>query len=254
VSDSLVEMLRDSARDYAAREKDLRALRERRARPPGHDAAGFARMHELGWRGALVHEAHGGAGVGLDGMAAVARELGRALLGDVLLATSCLPVRLLQDAAALPAAAPLLARIAAGDTVLALAWQEQPDGLDPAAIETQARAVPGGGEADVVLRGTKRWVAGGEAADGFLVSARHEEGAEKGEREGAGAGVLVAYVPRDAPGLAIETRWPSCCTTCRPPRGWWRRRTAQRRWRVHSTPPRWRPAPSCSASPMPHST
>jgi alkylation response protein AidB-like acyl-CoA dehydrogenase len=121
--DDIAAMLRESARDFAAREQDLRALRARMGQAPGYDAARLQQMQELGWRGALVREELGGAGMGLREVAGIAQELGRGLLGDVFLATSVLPVQLLQDSATLPAAAPLLQEIAAGSAVAALAMR-----------------------------------------------------------------------------------------------------------------------------------
>jgi len=187
----LTAMLRESARDFTAREQDLRAYRARMGQPPGHDAARFGKMQELGWRGALVREELGGAGMGLREAAAIAGELGRGLVGDVYLATSVLPALLLEDHAALAAAAPLLQAIADGSAVAALAWQERPDALDPAAIETHATRQGG----EYALRGAKRWIAAGQAASSFLVSARLDDG------------IAVFLVPRTATGAVVETQW-----------------------------------------------
>jgi len=187
----VASMLRDSARHFTAREQDLRAYRARMGQPPGYDADRFGRMHELGWRSALVREEHGGAGMGLREVAAVAEELGRGLLGDVLLATSVLPVLLLQDRAALHRAAPLLQGVSDGSVVLALAWQEHSNVL--AADVVEAQAVRKG--AGYVLTGAKHWVAGGQAATAFLVTARLD------------GGIAVFHVPVDASGAALETRW-----------------------------------------------
>lgn len=189
--DDVAAMLRESARDFTAREQDLRGFRTRMGQLPGYDGALFARMQELGWRSALVREEFGGAGMGLREIAAIAGELGRGLLGDVFLATAVLPVLLLQDRATLPGAGPLLQAVGEGSAVLALAWQEQPQQLDPHAVTTQARRQPGGYE----LTGVKRWVAGAQAASSLLVSARLEQG------------VAVFAVPRDAEGLSFETSW-----------------------------------------------
>ena len=49
-------MLRESARDFASREQDLRALRARMGQAPGYDAARFQLMRDLGWAGALVRD------------------------------------------------------------------------------------------------------------------------------------------------------------------------------------------------------
>jgi alkylation response protein AidB-like acyl-CoA dehydrogenase len=189
--DDVAAMLRDSARDFSAREQDLRAYRARMGRAPGYDAERFGKMHELGWRSALVREEFGGAGMGLREVAAVAEELGRVLLGEVFLATSVLPVRLLQDRDSRPPAALLLQAVAEGSTVLALAWQEQANGLAADAIELQASRKGAG----YVLTGAKHWIAGGQAANSLLVTARLE------------GGIAVFHLPHDTQGVTMETRW-----------------------------------------------
>lgn len=187
----VVAMLRDSARDFAAREQDLRAYRQRMRQAPGYDAARFGTMQDLGWRSALVREELGGAGMGLRELAAIVEELGRGLLGDVLLATGVLPVLVLQDRAALPTAAPLLQAVAGGSAVLALAWQERPGHLNAGAIDTQATRQDTG----YTLSGTKHWVAGAQAATDFLVTARLD------------GGTAVFLLPRGSAALSLETRW-----------------------------------------------
>lgn len=183
----VARMLRESARDFAQREQDHRGLRERMGTLPGYSPAVFHRMQELGWRSALLGEELGGSGMGLREAAAIAEELGKALLGEPFVATAVLPVRLLQDPHALPPAMPLLQAVAEGETTLALAWQEQAGSIDPSAIAMQAQPAASG----FVLSGRKRWVAGGAAATGLLVSARTADG------------VAVFHVPRNAPGLAL---------------------------------------------------
>lgn len=185
------QMLRDSARDFATRERDLASYRRRMQKLPGHDTSQFARMQELGWRAVLIAELFGGAGMGLREAAAVAEELGSALLGEPFVATAVLPVSLLQAVPVQPAAAALLQRAAQGHATLAVAWQEQAQSIDPATIGLQARRTDSGH----VLSGSKSWVAGAFAASDFLVSARCADG------------VAVFHVPRDAPGLTMTNAW-----------------------------------------------
>lgn len=189
--DDVAVMLRESARDFAEREKDFTAFRARMGQAPGYDTERFRKMQDLGWRSALVREELGGAGMGLREVAAIAEELGRGLSGDVLLATSVLPVQLLQDRLTLPTAVPLLKAIAEGSAVAALAWQERAESIATDAMETIADRSASGFE----LTGVKRWVAGGQVATVFLVSARHE------------GGIAVFAVPREAGGVAVDTAW-----------------------------------------------
>ncbi|VTU45772.1 Acyl-CoA dehydrogenase (plasmid) [Variovorax sp. SRS16] len=189
----IATLLRDSARDFAAGERDHGALRARAWNPalPGFDTAAFAQMQALGWRGMLVAEAQGGAGLGLREAAAVAQELGRSLLGEPFVATAVLPVTALLHAAVQPQAVALLGDVASGAATLALAWQEQPASIAADAIRTEAWREGNG----FVISGRKGWVAGGAAATALLVSARIDEG------------VGVFHVPPDAPGVRVSNSW-----------------------------------------------
>ena len=74
-----------------------------------------------------------------------------------------------------------LPRLAAGEALAALAWQEEPGGLDPESVRVRATPFEGGYK----LSGTKRFVAGAAQADAFLVSART---ARRASRSVAAAG------------------------------------------------------------------
>lgn len=189
--DELASMLRESARDFAAHELNTGAFRERMGQLPGYGVTHFDQMLELGWRSVLIREELGGAGLGVREVAAIVEELGSSLLGDVLLATSVLPISLLQDGAALDTAAPLLNAAATGDVVLALAWQEDSNSLDPGAIHMRARNQGSG----YTISGAKFRVAGAPAATHFLVSARTDDG------------IGVFNIPRDAVGVSVQNCW-----------------------------------------------
>lgn len=189
--DDILVLLQDSLRDYVTREKDLPRYREIMGAAPGYNPQHLEQMKSLGWQAATIAEAHGGSGMGLREAALMARELGAGLLGDVYIATSVMPAALLQHPLAAPAARPWLERMATESTVLALAWQESAGSLEPNPSSTQARKTATGH----VISGTKRWVAGGAAAQAFLVAACVE-------------GQLgVVAIPRSAPGLSVETAW-----------------------------------------------
>jgi alkylation response protein AidB-like acyl-CoA dehydrogenase len=81
-----------------------------------------------------------------------------------------------------------LPRVAAGELLSVLAWQEQPGGLDPAAIEARATPFEGGFK----LNGAKRFIAGAAQADAFLVSAR------------AGADIVLLWLPRETAGVQLK--------------------------------------------------
>src|SRR5579883_2939748 len=164
----------------------LRALRD------GHDPDGFSRtlwaeMARLGWLGIVVPEAYGGAGLGWRDLQVVLEELGRVLAPEPVLSAVVGASALLlggeeaQRRAHLPA-------VAAGERLVALAYQEPGSRFDPACVATRAERSGEGWR----LSGEKTHVLDGHVADWLVVSARADEG------------ITLFLVPRGAPGLAAE--------------------------------------------------
>ena len=85
----------------------------------------------------------------------------------------------------------LLPQLVEGRLLPCTAWQEAQGGIDPKAIATRAEA---DGD-DVLLTGTKRFVAGAAGAGGFIVSAR------------SGSGHGLYWVTSDAPGMSVRHEW-----------------------------------------------
>src|SRR5581483_11418941 len=183
-------LLQQTARELVAQRAPVSRLRKLRdaGDPDGFSRELWAEMARLGWLGILVPEAHGGAGLGWLELMVVVEELGRTLAPEPLLATVVLGGGALllggtdaQRAAHLPA-------VAAGERLLALAYQEPGSRYDAAPRSTVAERAGGGWR----LSGEKRHVLDGHAADAFVVSARTDGGA------------TLFLVARDAPGVTIE--------------------------------------------------
>src|SRR5579875_3147167 len=160
----------------------LRALRD------GHDPDGFSRtlwaeMARLGWLGIVVPEAYGGAGLGWRDLQVVLEELGRVLAPEPVLSAVVGASALLlggeeaQRRAHLPA-------VAAGERLVALAYQEPGSRFDPACVATRAERSGEGWR----LSGEKTHVLDGHVADWLVVSARADEG------------ITLFLVPRGPPG------------------------------------------------------
>jgi alkylation response protein AidB-like acyl-CoA dehydrogenase len=181
-------LLRASVADFVARGTDLARVRRLRGTSTEYERAAWQKMAELGWLAILVPERYGGLGLGLAEMAIVARGLARALVPEPLAATAVLAATALAAAENEALKREQLPRLAAGDMLPALAWQEQAGELDPAAIETRATPFEGGFK----LNGVKRFIAGAAQADAFIVSAR------------AAGGVVLLWLPRDAAGAQLE--------------------------------------------------
>jgi alkylation response protein AidB-like acyl-CoA dehydrogenase len=187
-----IALIQDSARSFAARLRDTKAFRAGRMQLPWHEAGRLADMAAMGWFGALLPADAGGLDAGFGAMAAIAEELGAALLGEPLVPLAVLGPRALLhgDNAGLQAA--LLPRLAEGAYRLALAWQEgREDARDPLRLETRAVRTGSGWR----LQGRKRFVAGAWAADGFVVSAAADDG------------LRLFHLPANAPGLSLAHEW-----------------------------------------------
>ncbi|TYL45227.1 acyl-CoA dehydrogenase [Nocardioides sp. BGMRC 2183] len=109
---------------------------------------------DLGLAGLLVAEEHGGHGAGAREAAVVLTELGAAVAPVPFLTSSVLATTVLGSPAATPAAADLLAALAAGEQVAAvvLPWSTGPDSMSVLTEQGgEVRSVAGAVEADVLL-------------------------------------------------------------------------------------------------------
>jgi alkylation response protein AidB-like acyl-CoA dehydrogenase len=181
-------LLQASVADFVARGTDLARVRRLRGTSAEYERAVWKKMAALGWLGILVPERYGGLGLGLAEMAIVARGLARALVPEPLTATAVLAATALGAAENEALKREQLPRLAQGDVLPALAWQERAGGLDPAAVETRATPFEGGFK----LNGVKRFVAGAAQADAFIVSAR------------TAGGIVLLWLPREAAGAQLE--------------------------------------------------
>ena len=166
------------------------AARAPPARCPATTAATLGHMAELGWLGILVPEAYGGLGLGFR------RDRGRLAgtrQGAHGRSDAARRVRRPRAAAWNERGAEAVAACRNSSKARLLpctAWQEAQGGIDPKAIATRAEA---DGD-DVLLTGSKRFVAGAAGAGGFVVSAR------------SGGGYGLYWVTSDAPGVTRAAR------------------------------------------------
>lgn len=182
-------MLRDSARDFLAAQAPVSHLRQLRDNddPRGYEPALWQAFGTQGYSATLVPEAHGGIGLGVTEAGLIAEELGHTLAPTPFFSTAVLAAWLLREAGSDAQQADWLPRIAAAETVLALAVDEhaihRPDRID-----TTAKRDGEGWR----LNGRKQAVVDGHVADALLVAARCEEG------------IAWLMVPRNAAGVAVE--------------------------------------------------
>ncbi len=186
-------LLQDSALRYGADHYAFTAWRAQGARGDGFDRKSWARMADLGWLALNVPEADGGLGATPVETMVLGEAIGRFLMLEPFVSSCVIAPRLL---AGLPSArrAQLMAAIAGGEAVVALADAE-PDGrfeLDH--VATIAEPIEGGYR----LTGEKSHALDGGAADIFIVPARIS-----GDTSDPN-GISLFLVAANAPGLTVE--------------------------------------------------
>jgi alkylation response protein AidB-like acyl-CoA dehydrogenase len=186
------ELLKQTAREFLSEKapvSHLRALRDER------DEVGFSRklwkeMAELGWAGILLPEEYGGAELGYAELGIVLEECGRTLAPYPLLSTVVMGAGAVQLGGSEAQKKEILSGVAAGDLLLALAFQEQ-GRFDPHRTSTRAEASADGFR----LSGEKSLVLDGHVADHLVVSARTSGGTN--DRDG----ITLLLVDANASGL-----------------------------------------------------
>jgi len=193
------DMLRDSALQFL---KDNAPVAQLRRLRDGDDATGradgFSRAlwracADMGFAGVLVPEAHGGPGLGLVEAGAIMEAIGHNLSALPFLSTAVLGAWLLGRHGDPAQQARLLAPIAAGTHLVALAADEVPRHRPR---RQRLRALADG--AGFRLTGTKTCVVDGHVADTLVVVAR-SGGADDDEE-----GITLFLVDANAPGVRRE--------------------------------------------------
>ncbi|WP_175874087.1 acyl-CoA dehydrogenase family protein [Burkholderia sp. BCC0397] len=163
--------IHEAARDYFERSRSLLRCRAHVEAGPSADEPGWPELVALGWPGMLAPEAAGGLALGLAGAAEILRAAGAHVAPEPLLAVAGLSALLLSRLESAAAHA-LLGELVKGETLPALAWQENAGDLGavPLACGCDVRA-----DGSVLLQGEKLMVIPGASASGWLVSARGDD-------------------------------------------------------------------------------
>jgi alkylation response protein AidB-like acyl-CoA dehydrogenase len=182
------ESLRDAVRRWVDKDYTF-ARRQTIVRAGGFSREAWDGLAGLGLMGLAVPEAHGGMGFGAADAMVVMEELGRGIVMEPFAQAALIAPAVLQHAPA-EVQADWLPRIAAGEALVVLAYQERAARYRLHHVSTR---VAGG-----KLTGTKSLVAAGDAADAFIVSAR-VSGAD-----GDAAGIALYLVERSAAGVSTR--------------------------------------------------
>jgi alkylation response protein AidB-like acyl-CoA dehydrogenase len=161
------KLLKESARGLLARECGPGRVRALMETATAHDEELWRALAEQGWTGLLVPEEHGGLGLGLVEMAAVAEEMGRACLPGPFLST-LLAAALVERAGGVEQRAKYLEPITSGELKATVALLEEGAEWGPEGVGLEATR--GGGSFS--LSGKKLFVPDADAADLIICVAR----------------------------------------------------------------------------------
>ena len=185
------QMLRDSARTFAAEKLPVSQLRNLRAKGDAFDKAAWKEMAGLGFAGVIIPEEFGGSGFGHVGLGQVLEAQGRTIAATPLLSTALIGASALLLGGTQKQKQAWLPKIASGDCIAALAIDEGPH-HDPSHIAMTAKKSGAG----YTLSGEKRYVVDGASADLLIVAARTSG------KPGEAAGVSLFLVPGNAKGVS----------------------------------------------------
>jgi alkylation response protein AidB-like acyl-CoA dehydrogenase len=184
-------LLRDAARSFMRDRAPVWRLRKLRdEKRNGRDSELWREMAQMGWAGILVPETFGGSALGYVGLGLVLEETGRTLAASPLLSTAMIGASALMLGGGEAQKSQWLPKIAAGETVAALAVDET---AHHAPLKTSLKAVKAA--AAYMLSGEKCFVADGHIADLFVVAARTSG------KVGEDKGLTLFIVKADAKGL-----------------------------------------------------
>jgi acyl-CoA dehydrogenase len=189
ILDEQRRMLRDSAQDFLSGRAPVAHLRQLR---DSADAQGYApelwrAFGEQGYSATLVPGSHGGLGLGVAEAGLIAEQIGHTLAPTPFFSTAVLAAWLLKTAGSPAQQAHWLPKIAAAETILALAVDERARHRVDAFATTAVHSGNGW-----KIDGAKLLVIDGHVAEAIIVAARCD------------GGVALLLVPTATPGLSIE--------------------------------------------------
>lgn len=181
------KLLKESAREFLARECQPERVRALMETAEAHDEGLWQAIADQGWTGLLVPEEHGGLGLGLVEMAAIAEEMGRACLPGAFLST-LMAGALIERAGNAEQRAKYLEPLAAGELKATVALLEEGATWDTCGVKLGARRDGG----QFSLTGRKLFVPDAGVCDLLICVARDQDG------------LVLLPVERGASGLSVK--------------------------------------------------
>jgi alkylation response protein AidB-like acyl-CoA dehydrogenase len=152
----------------------------------GHlDRARWSELAELGWLGIMCPAELGGAALTLEAVTILTRHLGYVASPEPFVAAGVLAPAVLAESD-VPSAISLLERVIAGESIAAVAWQQESGGIDPDDIGATVQATA---DTDVIT-GDLRYI-GVPDVETFIVAARGHIGVSLHLIDANAAGVSV---------------------------------------------------------------
>ena len=185
-------MLAESAQTFATKASPLTRARGLRGSASGFDRSFWGKLAEQGWTGLLIPEAFDGYGQGFGEMAAVVSALATQVAPEPVVPALVFASRLIQHSGSGELQQQLLASIASGELIPAVAWQEELAGLKVNLLAHAVSATPTNGQ--IKLSGEKHHVRPGVDCDGFVATAKQGEGLSLWWVPATTAGVQVKSV------------------------------------------------------------
>lgn len=188
------EMLKNTARDFLAKECPKTLVREVEQDDKGYSPELWKKMADMGWMGLVFPEEYGGSGLSFLDFTILLEEMGRALVPGPFLSTIvCCGLAILARGTE-EQKRELLPRIARGEMILTLALTEPSASYDAADITVQA--VPDGD--NFIISGTKLFVPDAHVADYLLCVTRTKDSENKED------GITLFLVDAKSSGLSCN--------------------------------------------------
>lgn len=189
-------LLVDTVTNFVKKESPVERFRKLR----DEEGIGWSRdvmrkFGELGWLAVPFSEEDGGLGGGMTDVSLILEQLGAALVPEPYLASIVLGGLAIARAGSAEQRGRFLPPVIEGHETLALAHLEETSRYDAHRVATRAERTADGWR----IRGNKRWVLNGHAADRIVVVAR-----TSGD-DADPNGISLFVVDRDAPGVSIHT-------------------------------------------------
>jgi len=183
------DMLRKSVAEFLAKECPFETVKELEESAEGYSAKMWKKMAELGWMELHIPEAYGGLGDPFMDLTIICEEMGKAAFPSPFYSTVVLCGLTIMEGGSEEQKKTLLAQIASGKLIMALAQYEEEASYLPTGINMPAKRDGDG----YVLSGTKMFVSDANVAGKLIVAAR----------TGGPGEITLFLVDAKAPGITI---------------------------------------------------